>query len=303
MTERRRELTQDERREYRERCAAVEEALAGPVVREGANLRVLCPFCTSSKTGRADHSMNVAAATGVFHCFRCDTKGKLRRAPDPAAAELADAQAAARRVVEIEPPEGFIPLGYEPGLSAESLADARAYARKRHITPVLARELKVGAVLDGYYAGRLVIPVLAADGATWHGWVARDWTGRAERPYLYPRGMPRGAHMFNGDALAEETDAPCLIVEGVLDAVPFWPDAAAVLGKPSKDHAAAMAAARRPVVVCLDGDAWREGWALAARLRLDGARAGFIHMPPRKDPDEMVAWVREEMTACLDRDL
>jgi hypothetical protein len=298
--ENRRPWTPEERRAYAEKCEEVAQSFRDSARREGPrHYRILCPFCTSSKTGRADYSMNVGAATGVFHCFRCDERGKLRAPPDADLAELEQAEREAEQPDEVGPPEGFIPLGHEPGLSAESLAEARAYAAKRFITPELARTLRVGAVLDGYYAGRLILPVLDADGVTWRGWVGRDWTGLADKPYLYPRGMPRGKFMFNHGALWDATDDPLLIVEGVLDAIPFWPDAAAVLGKPSNDMVEDMERAERPLVICLDGDAWREGHALALRLQLAGRRAGALKLPPRKDPDELVETIKARMHECI----
>lgn len=270
---------------YRARCEAVEQSFGASARREGRDYRIHCPFCVSSKTGRADYSMGVVAATGQFYCHRCETGGKLREAPNP---ELALLREQEPEVTEIEPPEGFIPLGYEPGLSAESLAEVRAYAARRQIGPERARELKVGAVLEGYYAGRLVVPLLdPEDPARWLGWVGRDWTGLAERKYLYPVGMPRGKHLYNEQALDDETDEPVLVVEGVLDVMPFYPDAVAVLGKPSHAHVERLARAKRPLCVVLDGDAARDGHALAMKLQFDGARAGSVRLPGKADPDEV----------------
>jgi DNA primase len=77
------------------------------------------------------------------------------------------------------------------------------------------------------------------------------------------------------------------VVEGVFDALALWPDAVAVLGKPSDQQVDALINAKRPVVIVLDGDAWLEGKWLAARLCLRGKRAGHIRLPPGVDPDEV----------------
>jgi DNA primase len=105
--------------------------------------------------------------------------------------------------------------------------------------------------------------------------------------YLYPKGTQRGRLLYNHDALSVETDIPLMIVEGVFDTFPFWPHAAAVLGKPSHLQVAALIQAKRPIAVVLDGDAHDESLALSLRLQFEGVRAGCVKLPPRKDPDEM----------------
>jgi DNA primase len=105
--------------------------------------------------------------------------------------------------------------------------------------------------------------------------------------YCYPRGMNRDGLLYNAPALQEQTARPCYIVEGSLDALALWPDAVAVLGKPLKSQLRILAAAKRPLVVALDGDAWNEGQALAWTLQSLGVRAASVRLPPKTDPDEV----------------
>ncbi len=284
------------RADWRERNDAVAESYRHTARREGHAYRALCPFCQSSKTGRSDYSLGVEA-NGLFFCHRCQQGGKLRGFDDAAA------PAEEHSVAAIDPPEGWVPLGYEPGLTAESLEEARAYALRRHLTPELWRTLEVGAVLDGYYAGRLVIPVLD-DAREWLGFVSRDWTGRAAKPYLYSKGLSR-ARFFNHAAVLEETDDPLLVVEGVLDAVCYWPDAVAMLGKLTDAQKHALRTTSRPVALVYDGDAHREARSDAMELReFYGQRCGYVRLPPKVDPDEVdFAWLRDEARACLERSL
>ncbi len=268
--------------EYRELCEEVEASFKDSGKREGRAYRLNCPRCVSSKTGRADMSMGMSG-DGLFHCHRCGTGGKLRDGPDPSVQLASDDT----DIPEMEPPEGYIPIGHEPGLSAESFEDARAYALSRGITPSIARQLQVGAVYGGYYGGRIIIPMIDAATNKWLGWIGRDWTGRAEKKYLYPVGMPKGSQLWNHDALFIDTYEPLLIVEGALDCIPFWPNAAAVLGQPSHEQKDAMLLAKRPLCIVLDGDMWRAGEALALWLRMQGKRAGAVTLPPRMDPDEV----------------
>ncbi len=56
--------------------------------------------------------------------------------------------------------------------------------------------------------------------------------------------------------------------QGVLDALAYWPNAVACLGKPTPDQLGLVASAlRRPIVIALDKDARRESMKAAAELR------------------------------------
>jgi hypothetical protein len=106
--------------------------------------------------------------------------------------------------------------------------------------------------------------------------------------YRYPEGMKRGDHLWNYQALLKETEEPALVVEGVWDGLPHWPDVAACLGKPTRNQYPLLLAAKRPLIVVLDGDAWEECRSLALKLRLDGMRVKWLRLPPRTDPGEYI---------------
>jgi hypothetical protein len=285
--------------ELREQHEAVEHALKSSGKREGGKLRALCPFCTSSKTGRADYSLGCTPSTGLYYCHRCEVGGKLKNLLDDNEDGWSHLDESGEDVF-IGPPDGFIPLWCEPALSAESLAPARAYCAKRNMPREMCKQLGVGAVLDGYYSGRIIIPNL--QGEDWLGWVARDWTGRAEKKYLYPKGLSRG-RFWNHEAAEVQTAEPLIVVEGVLDAVPFWPDAVAMLGKLTMGQQYALKNTTRPVALVWDGDAWLAARAKAMELRWLNAnlgQVGWVKLPPRTDPDELdPAWVRQRARECI----
>jgi DNA primase len=104
---------------------------------------------------------------------------------------------------------------------------------------------------------------------------------------LSATGFDRERNVFNAAALAVDTDDPLLVVEGTFDALPYWPDVVALLGKPSEGQIGLLLTACRPLVVALDGDAWLESEMLAARLELDGARATWLKLPPKRDPGDL----------------
>jgi hypothetical protein len=239
-------------------------------------VRANCPFCLD-KRGTPDRrqSFGVNVKTGWYECYRCATRGRLRGYQY----EEAEEQEEVRYGVEV--PEGFYPLA---GSTAMVLGPARDYLfRQRKVSEDMAASLGIGACISGRMAGRVVVPILG-NGHEWLWYVARSWRPKADVPYLYPQGNKRGL-MFNAEALSVRTSTPALVVEGVFDAIPHWPNAVAVLGKTTDDHVCALAASARPVVMVPDGDEWESGYAISLRLRLAGHKAASLRLPPGLDPD------------------
>lgn len=234
--------------------------------------------------------MSINVRTGVFWCWKCAVKGRLDNAPElPNQDETAP-------VIEMEPPEGYVSLCSRDGRTSLALEPARQYAIKRcpeDMWPSTA----IGACATGQFAGRVIIPILDEDDKTWLGWVGRTWYP-SDKAYTYPKGMNRGAALYNARALRADTTDPVMVVEGVFDALWLWPNAVAVLGKASELQMEALASTNRPVVFVLDGDAWMEGYAAALRLRLYGRTAGHVRLPPTLDPDQVDRqWLADEV-AC-----
>lgn len=274
--------------DWRKVKRAVRESFDNSAKPQGSGWRALCPFCTSSKTGRADYSLGFDRF-GRYVCHRCGVGGRVRGS---AFAELPEGDggfpaSAALDVGELEMPETMYPLWGEPR-SAMVLALASEYAAKRGLTERVCARHRIHAAFGGFWHGRIIVPILADNpDDPWLGFVGRAWASGITPPYRYPMGMQRRTVLFNHRALRRRTEAPVLVVEGVLDAIAHWPNAVAVLGKASAEQKEALLAASRPVAVVLDGDAWFEGWALAAFLRAHGRRAGAVRLPPRADPDEI----------------
>lgn len=270
-----------------QRRAKVQAALSR-ARRNGQQARGPCPFCEEERGHDRFHNLAIDLRKQVYYCHRCRAGGSLSEVP-----LLGPEEETAPAC--IFPPEGYTPLWETGTLQSISFLPAVKYATERKITRELARKALVGATLDGFFAHRLIIPVLAPGGVEWLGYIARDWTGRAEKPYRYPKGMSRGGILYHPDALAAETDVPALCVESFMDAAPYWDDAVAFLGKPSHKQVPMLFTSKRPLCVALDGDAWRESEALAMRLQFEGCHAGFVRLPEKTDPGECdPAWLREE---------
>lgn len=257
--------------------------------------RVNCPFC-AERTGKDDKRQSCGVHSGGgFHCFRCGVAGRVKLPSDlDYGGTVVAPEKAEEEDIVIEPPYSFMPLATGDGFEAESFAPARNYLRGRGISRKTVHEAGIGGVYSGFYAKRIVVPIRDAVSNNWVGFIARDWTDTDDQPYLNSKGLNRGTMLFNHEALFVETDEPLLIVEGMFDALPYWPHATACLGKPTHEQTAAFMAANRPLAICLDGDAHRIGDSLATLLRFEGRRAGYVRLPPRKDPNTVDPnWLRQ----------
>lgn len=296
--------------EKKEEYDYVLEAFAGIDLAPGWNRRA-CPRCRDTdgkEDGKA--SLGLKWPQAAYNCFRCGMHGALPSGYRVRVQGDDPMELALREREELPPPElelceGFLPAFEEPGWSTYALEWARQYLLdKRGLTPQACYEAGVGAVVAGKLAGRIVVPIPDYTDASkpWRGWVAREALGRAtSMPYRYAKGMVRIGLLYNEPSLYVHTERPCYIVEGTLDALALWPDAVAVLGTPIESQLDLFLQAQRPLVVCLDGDAWEKGLALSWKLRLNNKRAGNIRLAPRVDPDEVPrAWLDEQARVSLE---
>lgn len=290
----------------------VESAFAG--VASGGWVRKPCPRCEEIE-GKPDYKLSLGfnTDTGGFNCFKCAMKGSLPMDRREALA-LAEPDERSRPTDVREPvelAESFIYLFEGAGADARVLDPYRDYLLRpkagggRNLPLETAAGMRIGCALSGKLRGRVIVPIPdygspRAD-APWRGWVARDAQPKSSFPYRYPTGMVREGLLWNESALWVRTDEPAFIGEGVFDASVFWPDGVACMGKPLESHLAKFRDARRPLVVCLDGDAWEEGRSLGWTLKHMGLRAGSIRLPPRTDPDEVeLSWLREQARLALE---
>lgn len=254
-------------------------------------VRATCPFCpTVEGTPDKKRSFGVRRSDGYYHCFRCAIAGFIQNL---------DAAAPPLKVDKTEGPQAISPPPEFKLAPADPVSGSigwwsapdeiiREILQRRKVTPATWRDAGVGYCVAGRYGRRIVVPITDPDDArVWWGFSARTWNPRAKLKYLYAEGMQRGRMLYNGSALRRVTNTPALIVEGVFDALPYWPDAVACLGKPTKDQLPQLLGARRPLVVVLDGDAWRTGKALSLLLQHKRKQAAYIRLPPKTDPNDL----------------
>lgn len=265
--------------------------------------RAACPLCLD-RTGKVDgkQSMGLNTDTGGFVCHKCGVTGLLTGYES-----AIDFNPCPEEVEKEEPTvafcDGYLSLGEGPGCDALSTQAAHDYLRRRKVYIHNVAIAQIGVVLEGWLAGRIVIPHILPEASNkelrnpWSGWIARDYVHeKPSLPYRYSTGLSRD-RLWNEVALGKDlSPEPILLVEGVFDALPYYPDVCAFLGKPTAAHVEILGKHRgRPIVVALDGDSWEEGWALTQKLKMLGAPAFHVKLPAGEDPGSVHPdWLRQE---------
>ncbi len=284
---------------YNDDSQLVLDAVAGRRPNLKGKVRANCPFCEMvvHKVDRKQ-CLEVSMTSGWWKCYRCDSQGRINSDDLPF-----DANTVVVRPKEEAPainlPEGFVPLWLPEGQTSMACLAARKYLAKHRVgvTPDVIERARIGACVRGRFMGRVVVPIYKAGKMV--GYVGRAWRKKHPMPYLYSEGFSRSDTLYNEDALYVTTDEPVLVVEGVFDTFPFYPNAVAVLGKPSHDQVEMLCNARRPILLVFDGDAHMEATSLARQLRVVGKTAAALRLPPGVDPDECVEHVKQRAKAAF----
>lgn len=257
----------------------ITDAIAGRSPSHKGYIRAACPICPYVIGTEDRHAaLSVNANNGWYRCWRCGSKGRI------SGYGYGDEGSDSEADSPITLPEGYYSLEdsrCEGSLLAQQVRD---YLARRLVTPEAAREAEIGFTVRGRYSHRIIVPVVDGDGSL-VGWVGRSLDDNAKLRYIYPEGMERGEYLFNEAALSRTDSHPLLVVEGCFDALPYFPQACAVLGKPSAGHIRKLRESPRKLVVALDGDAAREGYALMLQLQMMGKdNVGWVCLPPGEDP-------------------
>lgn len=263
-----------------------------------------CPFCILRK-GTPDKRTSFCyfPDTGRWRCLRCGAWGRYTGGRDHAP-ELPTAQPDLTGEEEWQRlPRGFSLLDDKTAAESVSLNRPRAYLRSRGIDERTSRAARIGTCYtrDPRWRWRIIIPIYAPTNDRLSGYYGRAYDKDVEPQHRYATGMPRGSILYNQAAVYVETGVPLLLVEACLDALSYWPNASAFLGKPTDDQTKILLQARRPLAVCFDGDSWEEGEAYAMLLQLEGARAGSVRLPACEDPNSVPPqWLNEQAHRCVE---
>jgi len=240
--------------------------------------RLFCPACPE-RHGSPDRrrSVSLNQDNGWWKCWRCGWRGRF----DGYEFDSEDFSPATQG--ELEEPSDFVLL---EGVTPDTLP-AWKFLKRRRVCREVAQEAGLGFARMGEHQGRVIMPIPGPQG-DWIGWVGRDTRAKPWIPYWTAKGMDRRSVFFNDAAVREDRSFPLILTEGPLDALRHWPHAAACLGKPAKGQIERLKKVKRPIVIALDGDAWREGLGLARALRMSATpKVWALKLPPKRDLDDL----------------
>lgn len=265
----------------------LEEALQRAFKPSSGYWRTECPKCWDDD-GRKPTKQNLTfnLETGKYSCWKCQSWGFLN-----------DEQADSYRVYQnkvaedtrVELPDFFAALevssnvySWEPErLHEYTMRELRPYIRYLHnrgVTNSTISQCRIGAIVGGKHANYVCVPLISQ--SELKGFVLRSIL---DKKYW----SPTARSIFNVDQLFVETDEPIAIVEGCFDALPHYPNACAMLGKPTQQIKQVLLQAKRPLAIAMDADAQQMGWSLATWLQLEGKQAHFVQLPSGMDPGDI----------------
>lgn len=235
--------------------------------RSGEDYKVTCPSCGG------EYKMYVNFKKGIYHCFRCHSKGRVSK-------DLRDAIVATPAPAEkkAEPlPEHLNSITANPV--------ARRYLQDRGIKPMN----DWGFCSFGRYYDRIIIP-LKCFGKYW-GFQARTVDEYEPRRYLSSKGLPIHQLLWGFDETARQTNHSVIITEGVFAA--RWVNQnrlgisaiAAFTKRLSPKQASTIATRFKTCFIAFDSDAVSEALEASWLLYRYGVDTHVIQMK-RKGPDD-----------------
>lgn len=252
------------------------EALAGSSGGYGRT-RHTCPVCPE-KVGVIDYkgSLSVDHVTGWVRCFRCNYRMRLSGFQDAFIEEQEDDPTDVwEPLYKFNEPSDYNPVADDDSLA---LARARKYLKSRGVSRRAARDAQIGYAIEGWSKDMVVTPFLDHDGC-WMGWQGRTLAYKS-----FHTQRDRASLFWNEPAVLDPLEEPLLVVEGVYDALPYWPNAVACLGKPYGAQVDLLAQATRPLALVLDADSHLYAESLANELERCGSRVLSVRLAPGDDP-------------------
>ena len=157
-----------------------------------------------------------------------------------------------------------------------------------------AIEFGIGFCDEGYFQNRIIVPIVQNKTAV--GFVARDYSGNAEKKYLFPKGFKSRDYIFNADNISS---SEVILVEGPFDAISMWEkgfrNTGCIFGIDISVRQVDIMIKKKidSVVLCFDNDegAKKNFGLLAAkqiaqRFKYYFKNISIMKLPGSRDPDE-----------------
>ena len=156
------------------------------------------------------------------------------------------------------------------------------------------KNFAIGRCEIGYFQNRIIIPVMYKQKIC--GFVARDYSGNASKPYLFPKGFKSRDFLFNYDNINSDE---VIIVEGPFDAMAMYEkgfrNTVCIFGIDMSIRQVKLLAHKgvKKLVMCLDNDdqkkqnhGLRAAHDLASRFKYIFESVSMMQLPSARDPDE-----------------
>lgn len=242
-----------------------------------------CPVCDLNDTSGHFYA-NIR--TGMYHCFKCGTKGRL---PLPQKSSKLKAKRKPRlaqeRKSEVSLPYGTIRMRFlTPSLYDDLLEinpDLKRFFQKKKITYEIAQKYDLGFCPTGRLKNRIILPIYFEKRVV--GWQARamykfakDFQGRK---YQTPKSFQINHYLYNWD---EAKEYPVIVVvEGPFDVFTVGPNAVATFGTSiSAEQVRLLSNLKARKILMWDYDARIKAWKTAQRLPFTLDLALVPHLGP-----------------------
>lgn len=244
-------------------------------------LQFNCPWCAEENGGESDgkHNLEVNMEMGKFHCWKCDSKGRLSYLIKKwgGKSRLDDYYSVVKDLKESRLYDMSLFLDKEDSILEDDgyfLSLPKTYTkldiskcRKRKLIEFLNKRRIDQTLVDRYGMGyttfdeedwrmrnRLIIPSYDSSG-TLNYWVGRDFSGYEKTPSYKNAESDKKEIVFQESHI--NWDSTIYICEGVLDCIRY-PNTISLLGKVlTKDTELFRQLYERSngkIVICLDGD-------------------------------------------------
>lgn len=245
-----------------------------------------CPYCADAEGIKSDNKFNLETNVengSVFHCWKCETKGKLSKLISDygSAADLAEYKDAIKAIressqyrlndIEVENStlevENYIelPRDFKPLTENDKYAfPAFQYLNSRNITMDIIKRYNIGYIgknAEFPVRSRIIIPSYDYNGDI-NYWVGRDYTGLNKMKYKNPT-VKKTSIVFNEGKVNWYEDIT--LVEGPFDHI-VVPNSIPLLGKTiNHDNAvyrALVNKAHANINIFLDDDATENAYLI-----------------------------------------
>jgi DNA primase len=271
------------------------------IISNGKEISVNCTFCSPKDYKK---KLTVNAKSGLFHCWKCNEKGnffKFTKQYGKSTVNIENFLVGTNFSGSIKSNETETLIQYPESfrfLSDSVLSvTARPYFKylfDRGLTISDIDYYSIGYCTSGKLAQRVVVPVFK--GETLVSYIART-IGTELPKVLTPPSLP-GTHgvkdyVYNLDR-AKETKL-LYIGEGVFDAIALGIHGICLFGKEATKRQLAEIINTNPrrIVVCLDGDAYKNSRKLANQLLLHNSDVRIAKFPEDQDPSSLSKEDRE----------